>query len=928
VELASRTPDCLDDDIAVSFVEGLLDESAAARVEAHIDDCTSCRQHLVMMVRARASAPVAPAGAEPDRRLLAHGTLVGRYEIQRVVGLGAMGVVYAAHDTQLRRDVAVKLVRAHSDQERLLREAHALARLRHPNVITVHDVGTAGDRVFIVMELVQGTTLTERLRGTRRIADIVPLFVQAARGLHAAHAAGLVHRDFKPDNVLVGDDGRVSVTDFGLARDSEVGELAEATAVAQEVPADAGRATTITRSGAIVGTPAYMAPEQHLGKTSDARSDQFAFCVALFEALYGKRPFEGRDLRELAASVTRGDVVRVTPERRVPRRLARLVMRGLATAPENRHPSLAALADQLEARRPVAIVAAGAGVAAVAAIGLYAARGGHHEPPCADSASLVDDVWGVMDRGTLVARFSSLRPLEATMIDSSARVVDDWSASWRLARRAACTVDGAQRAARLGCLDHSLAELRAQLAVWRSGDGEVVDRMLAAATALPRPEGCDTHTAAAIDPGVGEQIARLDALDRAGQATHATASVTSLLAAAEPRGPASFGAALVAAARIEHASGDLAAARTHLQRAAHEAGLAADDATLFDAVLTEAAVVSDQGRPLDSLGMIGAADALAVRARLDREEAIARQRGRALNAAGKSTEAIPELERALAAASARADRDPSARADLAAALGALASAHIGLYHYDKAYELLSRTRDIEQAIYGEHHPELANTLHDLATTEARLGKYDDALKHLERAKEIFVATYGARHVKPALTDVSIGNLFMQQNYDEDAREQFKLALATLTAVLPADHPLLGNVEEGLGVVEGKLDHCKDAIPHHERAITILEHSGVVGTEVANIQVNLGTCLSEVGRYDEARTAVEKGLAGFDAAGIADVDRAEPWAVLADIAWHQGQKPRAIELARKAIALTAGSDRPDLKFIHALMTKSLAKWTAP
>src|SRR5258707_610263 len=232
-----------------------------------------------------------------------------------------MGVVYAAYDPELDRKVAVKLLRAEADtksnaraaQARLLREAQAMARLSHPNVISVHDVGALGTQVFIAMEFVEGKTLTRWLKEkplTPR--EIVQTFLQAGKGLAAAHAAGLVHRDFKPDNVLIGNDGRIKVLDFGLARAVE-DVVGDAPTLPPQVVAS-GLSTPrqlearLTRSGAFLGTPAYMAPEQLLGKTIDARADQFSFCVALYEALYGERPFAANSIEEVASAVVESKI--------------------------------------------------------------------------------------------------------------------------------------------------------------------------------------------------------------------------------------------------------------------------------------------------------------------------------------------------------------------------------------------------------------------------------------------------------------------------------------------------------------------------------------------------------------------------------------------------------------------------------------------
>ncbi len=298
---------------------------------------------------------------------------IGRYTVLRRIGRGGMGVVYSAYDDELDRKVAIKLIAPGADAsdrslwERLRREAKALARLSDPAIVAVYEVGEHDDQLYVAMEFVDGLTLRqwldERPRGTR---ELVAMFVQAARGLAAAHRAGLVHRDFKPDNAIIGKDDRLRVLDFGLALGTTmVAELPE------RVPAELRiDERALTRTGSLLGTPAYMAPEQLRGATVDARADQFAFCVALFEALWGVRPFAARTLGELERATTRGDLVTSEPRNPVPKRVRRAVLRGLRPEPDERHASMAALIAELEHRSRVPLVALlSAGLALVAVLG-------------------------------------------------------------------------------------------------------------------------------------------------------------------------------------------------------------------------------------------------------------------------------------------------------------------------------------------------------------------------------------------------------------------------------------------------------------------------------------------------------------------------------------------------------------------------------
>jgi len=281
---------------------------------------------------------------------LGRGDALGRYIVLSRLGAGGMGVVYAAYDPDLDRKVAVKVLRpdAAVDEARLLREGRAMARVQHPNVIVVYDVGTFADGVFVAMELVDGTTLDGWLEA--RHPDwraIVDVFVKAGSGLAAAHAVGMVHRDFKPANVLIGSDGRVRVVDFGLARSTgdEPPVPVEAEFSPERTPSQLGE---VTRTGALVGTPSYMSLEQLHGAPIDARSDQFSFSVALYRALFGERPFAGDSTAALAAEIASGRVRPPPKSTRVPGWLHKVVLRGLSARSEDRWPTMDAMLAALQ----------------------------------------------------------------------------------------------------------------------------------------------------------------------------------------------------------------------------------------------------------------------------------------------------------------------------------------------------------------------------------------------------------------------------------------------------------------------------------------------------------------------------------------------------------------------------------------------------
>ena len=381
---------------------------------------------------------------------------IGRFRIERQLGAGAMGVVYAAFDPDLERRIAVKVLRAAPGdvaRNRLLREARAMARLSHPNVVTVHEVGTSGDRDYVATELISGLNLAEWLRAAPRSKrEIVDAFLAAGRGLTAAHEAGLVHRDFKPHNVLRSDEGRIVVTDFGLARDSQGDEGSAPIPVLHGVGIDPGSlASDLTRTGALVGTPGYMAPEQWEGLEVDAAADQFSFCVALWEALAGQRPFLGQTIEELRAQVQRPPAVSDAADK-IPRALRNILLRGLAPRPADRYPTMRALIETIEAarRRPRRIIAA-AVVAAlaliIAAAMVYASRRGATPlDSCAPPALRPEQVWTAAQRAQMPPRL--------------AEQLDQRMAQWTAQREVACSSDSSElRRLRATCLDGVMSTL-------------------------------------------------------------------------------------------------------------------------------------------------------------------------------------------------------------------------------------------------------------------------------------------------------------------------------------------------------------------------------------------------------------------------------------------------------------------------------------
>ncbi len=467
-------------------------------------------------------------------------TKLGRFELEAVLGSGGMGVVHAAFDPELERRVALKVLHhKHADaRARLLREARAMAKLSHANVITVFEVGTADGEDFVAMELIEGGTLGDWIESAKprpRRREVIAAFVAAGRGLAAAHAEGLVHRDFKPSNVLRSRSGRIVVTDFGLARAE--GPEGRSSRPSGDLP-QLSTAPALTKSGSLLGTPAYMAPEQWRFEAVTPATDQFAFCVALWEALSGKRPFVGATLEDLREDVLDGPTQ--LDDARLPRALRPVLRRGLAVDPANRWPSMGALLEAIaraSSRRSIAVMA-GVGVAA-AGIAIYFGSATTRASACVQPAIDPDSV--------------TLTPGAKPFVDQ-----------WRTARESACGAKREVRVARLACLDGVFARIADAFHDRTPGPDALADELVD-----PGVCGADQppHLLTTIDGALSTAFAALARAKDSGKAVDSELAADSqppcvrtvaLLAARVgidlAYDPSQFGKALTLFARLEAAS--------------------------------------------------------------------------------------------------------------------------------------------------------------------------------------------------------------------------------------------------------------------------------------------------------------------------------------------------------------------------------------
>jgi len=504
---------------------------------------------------------------------------LGRYAVLRELGRGGMGVVYVCYDEQLERKVAVKLLRARMQDEvaraRLEREAQALARLSHPNVVQIHELGDHHGAVFVAMELVDGETLRAWLArnppgSLRPWSTTVEVLRQAGAGLVAAHEQGLVHRDFKPDNVMIGADGRVRVLDFGLVRHvSDRSELdsSEDIGFDRSSPTNPGLDETevyaLTRVGSVMGTPAYMAPEQFRARPGDASADQFSFCVLAFEALFGCRPFAGDTLSSLSTAVCGGQLVVPPDQRGVPRRLRATILRGLCVEPRERWPDMATLLAQLDdilarERLPRRMLKAAALVALVLGAGAVGMRVASSQPgQCVFDESALAGTWDDESRRALrTAVASHPQYFGDETLDAIDGELTSWGRAWLASRTRVCEatrVAGSQSEAlldlRTSCLDRQQRETRAVVTLLTSADGSGLARPFDLLGQLPDLAVCeDPRLAETSHPlptepkrreailAVYEGLARVRGLSQSAQVDEAEALVDALSGPADALG--------------------------------------------------------------------------------------------------------------------------------------------------------------------------------------------------------------------------------------------------------------------------------------------------------------------------------------------------------------------------------------------------------
>ena len=862
--------------------------------------------------------------------LLPGGARVGRYVVDEAIGRGGMGVVYRAHDPELDRKVALKLLRVdkakHEEAElaraRLLREAQTLARLSHPNVIAVHDAGTFEDQVFLAMELAAGETLAAWLPRThppRR--RVLAAYVAAGRGLAAAHAAGIVHRDFKPKNVIIGDDGRVRVLDFGLAKPIALPEGDEPIISSSGQPVTDSSTDNLTRAGMIVGTPRYMALEQMTRGPVDERSDQFTFCVALYEALYGERPYAGQTIKTLAHNMRKGRVRPPARGARVPRWLRRILVRGLAPNPADRHPSMTAMLDAIDRtprRRRRLAVGAVAVVAAGAAV-LVASRAGHAADPCGDSRVLLAGAWDGPRRARVEAALArGDRPHAERTAALVSGELDRYADRWSALQHQACLATHVRGTSsprlydlEMQCLNRRRDRLRDLTQLLSSApDGQVLDRAVQAVGELSDLEDCSDQALLATDiapppPGRADAVAALrrridhaQVLRATGRYDDALAAInTAVVDARELDYPPVLAEALLVDGMVRDASGDARGAESSLREAATAAATAHDDrreARAWTSLLWNLGY-SQRQRDQVPIAQLAAQAALAragdppvLQADLDNTIGTVRY------VAGDYDTARERFERAL---SARQKLDDDSK--IAGVLSNLGLVYYRKGDYQRALELQQRALAMREKALGPDHPEVATALNNLGITAERLGRFDEALAAYRRAIAIREGSLGKGQSSLAGLLNNVGIIYLRTQRPGDAVPYLQRALRIKEATYGPDNPRVGTTLDNLAIALDGLDRYDEALPLLQRSLSITEKAlGADHLDATYTLTTLGECYLGLGRRHDAVAALQRAIALRKGHDIAAADAAETQLALARALWPQ-DRARARALAKAA-----------------------------
>ena len=819
---------------------------------------------------------------------------IGRYVILRRLGAGGMGVVYSGFDEALGRRVAIKLLfanqaRSESARRRLEREAQALARVSHPNVVQVYEVGQHEGDIFVAMEFVKGVTLKDwaSARPRRRWPEVLRCYLQAARGLAAAHEAGLLHRDFKPDNAIVGDDGRVRVLDFGLARATDDHDDEGEPITDPSTPLSKLRSSLderLTATGAVLGTPAYMALEQFLGWPVDVRTDVFSFCVSLYEALYGRRPHDSHSIYSQLYAVSEGPMA--PPARSgVPARVEQAVMRGLAPRAHDRLASMQELIDALDfdpRRRRRWLAVGGLLVSVSVATALGGSLTGEGVAPCEGLDQRLAGVWDDGRKERVEAAFErSGSPLVDTVLPGVVKQLDTRADALVEGIQAACVatrVTGEQSEERMdqrmACLDDRLRAMRALTGQLQKADARTVANAEQAVWRLPEPGPCadprvldsrlppprDLAHAQLVEQA-RDRLAEGQALVNAGHAPDARPIETEVQQLAAEIGYLPLGIEVeLFRAELNMRLGDHRLARQALLDVVDRAEASRHDEVLAEAWLLLVHLGVDLlGDYEQAEGWIRRAEATDLRAGGSARRQLELVEFRAWLAVAQGQAEVAQQEIA---------RGNQLRQVLVAGLSPMlglnldhARGHLALQQGrpEVAVEIWSRTLERFELADFEGDLELADAHYNLGFALAAAGKVEPAREHYEQAASRWSRVPGGPDWRQGLAKMGLGNVAQSLGEPTVAKAHLEEAVALMSAGVGSMHPKVGEALNSLGLVAFDEGDMLASAAYYERALAILEQAyGDENSLTGIVAANLGEVLLNLGELERALVVLDRG----------------------------------------------------------------------
>jgi serine/threonine protein kinase/tetratricopeptide (TPR) repeat protein len=862
---------------------------------------------------------------------------LGQYVVIGTLGRGGMGTVLEAFDRTLDRRVAIKVLHRDIDgrhQTRLLREAQALAKLSHPNVVQVYEAGNANDQMFIALEYVRGQTLKEWQEQKNSWKQCVEVYLQAGRGLAAAHACGLIHRDFKPGNVIIDKKGHVKVLDFGLVRDVGIQDLGDVSAAPSSAIADNNALQAqLTQTGTVLGTIAYMPPEQLSGEPSDARSDQFSLCVALYEALYGERPFAGRTVMELRLALMHGAVRAPPKDARVPARLRRVLLRGLAPRPDDRWPSLDHLLEKLTSiiRPPRTRWVLAVGLT-VLALGVGLGRQPWQEQKCKGGQ---DQLVGIWDDERRVAVESAMLSTGLPYADDTwARVrrrLDEYSDAWLSKHMMICQATYVSKEQseedmdlRMQCLSNQRIALAEVVTVLEQADAQVVREAVKLTTDLPILTECNhVERLKAIQPAdrtpqqakgalaLRGQLARAKALYGAGKYEQSlTETEIAVEQAKRLNDPYFMLEARLIRGYLRDSRGEYDEAEDDLEEAYAMAVEHGHELVAMGAARGLTFVIGARQAQYEQ-GLQWGVTALALAKRQADEVYLAlvlTAFGLVLTEQGKLEDALDHHRRALEIY----QRSPSSDHLVALTLTNLGEVLHALGRLDEAQDHYQQALAMQKDVLGPGHPHIGLTLDGLGVVLQTRGELEKAAEQHGLALSITEQALGSSHPDVAVTLLNLGSVALRRGELGEAVGYYRRALAIQESALGSDYPDTAATLANLGAVLQMQGSYDEALGYYKRALAVEKRvRGAAHASVGETMHNIGTLLDQQGRLDEALEYQQQALEIFERALGADHPHvAYPLTNMGVVLQRQGKLEKALEHQRRALTILERAFGPE------------------